>query len=184
MLTDDERKTIEHAARMLADEADNKRRTIHAAVFGHTHADTLDSLAAKLRAIAAPRVAPSPTPGICAAIEQAAAWIELGEIGATPDGEALVATLRGFTRAPRVATVGELLEPAHIVEFMFEGDWHQAKRATRLRYWQVRYWTGAHWSSWSDSYCRVDEAWCVAARLVPLADIDASPDSRGPIGEG
>jgi len=144
---------------------------------------SLDSLAAKLRAIAAPRVAPSPTPDICAAIERAATWIELGELGGTPDA----ATLREFVRTPRAATVGELLEPTHIVEFMFEGDWYQAKRVPRLRHWQVRDWidSRAAWSRWDDGSRRVGEdGWYQRARLVPVDQADASPESRGPIGEG
>lgn len=79
-------------------------------------------------------------------------------------------------------TVGALLEPAHIVEFDFEGDWHQAKRVDRLRYWQVRYWKGRSWSSWHDSDARVIDAWQLPARTVPTATCDDSPDTRGPIG--
>ena len=93
MLTDDERKTLADAADMLQ--------------ACEPFDDSLEMVViAKLRAIAAPRTAPSPTPDACAAIERAATWIELGEVGGTPDAGALVATLREFVRKPRVVIDG------------------------------------------------------------------------------
>ena len=118
-----------------------------------------------LPAIAAPRVAPSPTPGICAAIEQAAAWIELGELGGTPDAVALVATLREFARTPRAATVARPI-----------AEWHEDHGPAL--WWQFPVdeppysgspldddWPGYH-THWTPIVCPDD------------------PASRGPIGEG
>ncbi len=156
MLTDEERNHLLSIADTVA--------SLHAVDVDHRRGHCL-AAAERIRAIAAPRVAPSPTPGICAAIEQAAAWIELGEIGATPDGEALVATLRGFTRAPRVATVARPI-----------AEWHEDHGPAL--WWQFPVdeppysgspldddWPGYH-THWTPIVCPVD------------------PASRGPIGEG
>lgn len=158
MLTDDERTMLNVAISHLTAIADGSAAQ-HGAEWMRAGI-ALDAL----RAIAAPRVAPSPTPGICAAIEQAAAWIELGEIGATPDGEALVATLRGFTRAPRVATVARPI-----------AEWHEDHGPAL--WWQFPVdeppysgspldddWPGYH-THWTPIVCPDD------------------PASRGPIGE-
>lgn len=85
--------------------------------------------------------------------------------------EALVASLSA-------STVGELLEPEHIVEFNFEGDWHQAKRVEYLRHWQVRHWRDTHWSPWRDSDQRARESWHLPAKVVPENQADLDPIER------
>jgi hypothetical protein len=165
MLTDDERKTIEAAARALADEADNKRRTIHAAVFGHGRPDALDDLATKLRAIASPRTAPPPTSDASTAIERAATWIELGELGGTPDAVALVATLRDFVRTPRVATVARPID-----------EWHEDHGD--MLWWRFP----VNEPPYSGS--PLDDDWPgYHTHWTPIVCPDA-PSTRGPIGEG
>ena len=165
MLTDDERKTINHAADVLG--------------------PSLRDLATRLRAIAAPRTAPSPTPDACAAIERAATWIELGELGGTPDAVALVATLREFVRTPRVATVGELLATARdkfdAVEFMSrsgEGEWTQINGASGKQY--VRVWTGREWIDIHGEEAQLTGGdFAQPARIVPARLANADPATRG-----
>lgn len=84
---------------------------------------------------------------------------------------------------PPASTVCGLLEPEHIVEFNFEGDWHQAKRVERLRYWQVRAWIlgcdgTMGWSSWHDSDQRVRDAWHLPAKAVPSNQANIDPVAR------
>lgn len=170
MLTDEERNHLlsiaDTVASLHAVDADYRR--------GHCIA-----AAERIRAIAAPRVTPSPTPDICAAIEQAAAWIELGEIGATPDGEALVATLRGFTRAPRVATVGELLGTAPIGAVV---EWTSRRgTATRARVGDagfVSQFVRGAWGPYAFALRTSD------LRLPARVADEDTTTSCGPIGEG
>lgn len=99
--------------------------------------------------------------------------------------------------APRVATVGELLGTAPIgavVESLSRGGWVEAvqyrPQETDPRYpgtghtVEVRTFEDGAWSEWLRGAFNISYSVRLPARLVPLDDIDASPASRGPIGEG
>ncbi len=88
--------------------------------------------------------------------------------------------------APRVATVGELLATAphgFVIEFI--DSLSGAPFQIDLRDEAVGHRMYCDW--WDREWCTDEIAvrWLkLPARLVPIADIDASPESRGPIGEG
>jgi hypothetical protein len=112
MLTDDERKTINHAADVLG--------------------PSLRDLATRLRAIA----------------------------------------------APRVATVGELLATAPVIEARTVFGWHQMRANGDQRAWSVKTST---WSGWGEAFhaeVSFRES-TLPARLVPADQADLNPSTRG-----
>jgi hypothetical protein len=92
--------------------------------------------------------------------------------------------------APRVATVGELLAAAPVgvaIEYQKNGRWWQLFIDTRSvvrRVWSIH---GRWGNEWAADYLLGEHnrgEFMLPARIVSLADRDAPPASRGPIGEG
>jgi hypothetical protein len=157
MLTDDERKTIEESAALAAAVGDG-------------------SLAAKLRALAAPRVAT--VGGLPPISDDAQALIDgLVEANRPPAGKRRTIA----TAAP--ATVGGLLASSPVVEWFAAPDWWQMRFTTagvETRWRHPRALTWAPWARRGSMKPRMG----FAARVVAAAECDVNPATRGPIGEG